>query len=241
MLWQAGRASGGLPVTAAYLFEIDSVLMTLGIAGFVFAAMTRERFVVLWFAPMLLFLATIGFVQYFHWIPLIPAMCIAAAILISRGIDRIARAAIRNYAMLGTVFAIGIFGLATTGMIISSDVSSSQFEALSFVLENVDEEVTVLASPVYSWILYDVYGKNALADYSSILYEPIKTEKVLLVADPHFIYDIDRGPELRDVYEGTYTVGEFRGTVGGIDTSKFPNGSYKFTREGDLIEIKRNW
>jgi len=107
VLWQAGRASGGLPVTAAYLFEIDSVLMTLGIAGFVFAAMTRERFVVLWFAPMLLFLATIGFVQYFHWIPLIPAMCIAAAILISRGSDRIARAAIRNYAMLGTVFAIG--------------------------------------------------------------------------------------------------------------------------------------
>jgi len=46
--------------------------------------------------------------------------------------------------MLGTVFAIGIFGLATTGMIISSDVSSSQFEALSFVLENVDEEVTVV-------------------------------------------------------------------------------------------------
>jgi len=241
VLWQAGRASGGLPVTAAYLLEIDSVLLTLGIAGFVFAAMKREKFVVLWFAPMLLFLATIGFVQYFHWIPLIPAMCIAAAVLIGRGIDRVARAAIRNYAMLGSVFAIGIFGLITTGMIISSDVSSSQFEALSFVLENVDEEVTVLASPVYSWILYDVYGKNALADYSSILHEPIKTEKVLLVADPHFIYDIDRGPELRDVYEGTYTVEEFRGTVGGIDTSKFPNGSYKFTREGDLIEIKRNW
>jgi len=242
VLWQAGRDSGGLPVIMAYLFEIDSVLLTLGIAGFAFAAIRREKFAVLWFAPILLFLATIGFVQYFHWIPLIPVMCIAAAVLINKGIGKITRTAIQNYVMLGTVFTIGMFGLITTGIIISGDMSSSQFKALSFVLENIDEEeVTMLAGPVYSWILYDVYGKNALIDYSSILDEPIKTEKVLLVADPHFIYDIDRGPELKDAYENTYTMEEFRGVVGSIDTSKFPNGSYKFTREGDSIEIKKNW
>ena len=243
VLWQAGRASGGLPVIVAYLFEIDSVLLVLGIAGFIFAAARREKFVLLWFAPMLLFFAAIGFIQYFHWIPLIPVMCIAAAVLIDRGVGKIAKTAAQGYATLGVVVAVGTFGLITTSMIISADVSSSQFEALSFVLENTkDEEVTILASPVYSWILYHVYDReNTLVDYSLILFEPIRTEKILLMADPHFIYDIDRGPELRYVYENTDTIEQFQGAVGEIDASKFPNGSYKFTREGDLIEIRSNW
>ena len=243
VLWQAGRASGGLPVIAAYLFDIDAVLMSLGIAGFVFAAVKRTTFLVLWFAPLLLFFATIGFLQYFHWIPLIPAMCIAVAVLIDRGICRIPRDAVRNYAALGAVSAIGAFGLATTGVIINADVSSSQFEALSFVLENIDEkDTTILAGPVYSWILYGVYDReNVPADYSLVLFEPITTERVLLVADPHFVLDTGRGPELKDVYENTRTMAKFEGTVGDIDASKFPNGSYKFAREGELIEIKNNW
>lgn len=244
VFWQAGRASGGLPVIVAYLFDIDTVLTSLGIAGFIFAAVKRERFLVLWFAPVLLFFATVGFIQYFHWIPLIPAMCIAAAILIDRGIGRIQKNAIQNYAMLAAVLAMGAFGLVTTSVIINADVSSSQFEALSFVLENIDakEDVTILAGPAYSWILHDVYGReNVPPDYSLVLFEPVTTEKVLLVADPHFVLDISRGQELKDIYENTDTLEKFEWAARDIDTSKFPNGSYNFAREGELIEIKRNW
>ena len=243
VLWQAGRTSDGLLTIVMYLFEIDPVLLSLGIAGFVFVVIRQEKFVILWFAPILLFFATIGFIQYFHWIPLIPIMCIAIAILINRGIDIIPKNMVQNYATLGTVLTIAVSGLVMTSIIINADMSSSQFEALSFVLENIeDKHVTTLASPVYSWILYDVFGKeNVPHDYSLILVESVKTEKILLVADPHFVHDISRGSELKDTYENTNTMKNFKGYVESIDTSMFPNSNYKFTQEGRLIEIKNDW
>lgn len=240
VLWQAGRSSVGLPVIIAYLFDIDPILMSLGISGFIFASIRRERFVILWFAPILVFFATIGFLQYFHWIPLIPVMCIATSILINKGIEKITKNNIKNYAILGVVLTISAFGLIFTSMLINSDISSSQFEALSFVLQNLNEnDVAILASPVYSWILYDVYDReNALRDYFVILFEPIRTEKILFMSDPHFVYNIDWGPELKQLFENTKTIEKFEGNVGNIDVSKFPNGSYRFTRGGEIIEIR---
>ena len=49
-----------------------------------------------------------------------------------------------------------VFGFSSTLLIITNDVSYNQFEALSYVIENQQEQSTILASPTYSWILYDV-------------------------------------------------------------------------------------
>lgn len=242
VLWQAGKDSIGLSGLVGYVLKIDPTLLLFGIAGFAFAAIRRDMFTVLWFAPLLLFFASIGFIQYFHWIPLMPVMCIAAAIMINKGIDKAARIVPQNYTMAGTVLVISTFGLLVTSTIISIDASSSQFEALSFVLERTDNNTTILANPVYSWILYGVHDKeNTLRDYSLILFEPIKTERVLLIADPHFMLDIHRGPELEQIYNDTATIMKFRSAVDEINTSQFPNENYRFTREGKMIDIRINW
>lgn len=243
VLWQAaGRESAGLVGLAAYLLEIDPVMLLLGAGGFVYAAVRRNVFVLLWFAPMLLFFATVGYVQYFHWIPLIPVICIAAALAIGKCADRVGGAAMRNYAAAGAACAIAVFGVVVTGTLISSDVSSPQFESLSFVLENFsDSGATILASPVYSWILYYVYDvENVLPDYSLILFEPVRTEDMLLVADQHFKLDMPRGQELSDAYDDTATVREF-GHAEGAYTSTHPYGSYTFTEEGKLIQVRASW
>ncbi len=243
VLWQAGRENSGMQSILANLFEMDPILMSLGMIAFVFAAIMREKFVILWFAPMMLFLGTIGFLQYFHWIPLIPIMCIAIALMINYVISRISKKSIQNYSYVGVVVIFGIFGLTFSSYLINSDVSSAQFEALSFVLQNIDEkEMTILSGPVYSWILDDVFGReNVLADYSTILFESLPSGKILLISDPHFKFDFNRGPELENIYSKTKLIKEFTGSVGNIDTSEFPQGNYKFLREGELIEIKINW
>ena len=243
VLWQAaGRESAGLVGLVAYLLEIDPVMLLLGAGGFVYAAVRRNAFVLLWFAPMLLFFATVGYVQYFHWIPLIPVICIAAALAIGWCTDRVGGAAMRNYAAAGAACAIVVFGVVVTGALISSDVSSPQFESLSFVLENFsDSGATILASPVYSWILYYVYDvENVLPDYSLILFEPVRTEDILLVADQHFKLDMPRGQELIDAYDNTATVREF-GHAEGAYASAHPYGSYEFTEEGKLIQVRASW
>jgi len=81
---------------------------------------------------------------------------------------------------------------------------------------------------------------NVLPDYSLILFEPVKTEDILLVADQHFKLDMPRGQELSDAYDDTVTIREF-GHAEGAYPSAHPYASYKFTEEGKLIQVRASW
>src|SRR5690242_8539810 len=51
----------------------DPVLLVLGIIGTVYAAIKRDSMILLWIIPFVIFLASIGYVQYFYWIMILPA------------------------------------------------------------------------------------------------------------------------------------------------------------------------
>ena len=79
---------------------------------------------------------------------IIPVMCIAAGIWME---------SIRKYGIIkkksvyvGIVSGVLIFGFTSTTLLIINDISLNQFNALSYVLKNYDDDVTILASPVYS-------------------------------------------------------------------------------------------
>jgi Dolichyl-phosphate-mannose-protein mannosyltransferase len=80
VLWQAHRHRTVVESITA-LFQMDPVLLILGLSGVVFAGIKKDLFPVLWAGSFVIFFAAIGWVQYFHWIPVIPASCIAAASL----------------------------------------------------------------------------------------------------------------------------------------------------------------
>ena len=104
-----------------------------------------------------------------------------------------------------------------------------------------DTNSTLLAGPVYSWIFNYVYDKNnVLSDYSMVLFDPIKTQDMMLIADPHFMLDIQRGIELQNAYDNSHLIYEINGSVNQINTNVFPFQSVVFTGEGKFIEIKRN-
>jgi len=77
-----------LLVAVLQLFMLDPALMSVGAAGLVFAAVTRNRFLALWAGPVLLFFGSIGYVTYIHLGMLWTVMCVAAAALIGAGIGR---------------------------------------------------------------------------------------------------------------------------------------------------------
>ena len=61
-------------------YNKDPVLLILGIAGFVFVAVTRKDYIFLiWVIPFLALFYVVDYVSHFHMIPLIPAFCIGAA------------------------------------------------------------------------------------------------------------------------------------------------------------------
>jgi hypothetical protein len=246
VLWQTQRQDGGFPGIVKFFVEIDPVLFFLGLFGLVFAAVRKDWFILLWSMPMVLFLGLIGFTQYFHWIPIIPAFCVAASILIIKLIEKLKdKVHLKVYSSVTA--AIVIFGLLFTSALITTNVSSTQFEAISFVLDMTREgNFTILASPVYSWVFYDIFDRpNVMLDYAMVLYGDPPTDNILLIADNHFKIDTSRGKQLQLVYEQTKMIKNFQGNVINFDTELFPYTSMKFNFDGHDIQIrtseKRNW
>jgi 4-amino-4-deoxy-L-arabinose transferase-like glycosyltransferase len=180
-------------------FKIDSVLIILGMAGLIFAAVKRDFFLLLWVIPFLVFLYLIGFVSYWHLIPLIPAFCVAAARLIVNLSNRISNKKIVQQILSFTIIsAVGIFGLVNTTILITSSNNSSYFQAAAFVAQylannnnnkdadNNYHKITVIANPFYLWIPEYVFH----LDHDYIGYydnTPVKTKKVLSIFDQSLI------------------------------------------------------
>lgn len=233
--WQTQRQSAGFTHIAQTFFLYDPILLLLGAAGFIYAAIKREFFVLFWIIPFLAFLSVIGYVQYFHWIPVLPVFCIAAA----RLIDRIV--ALSEKLSFAAIAGLTIFGLISTTLLVTTNVSSAQFEAAAFAAAYANNETTIVSSPVYSWIFIYVFDKeHGLTDYRDLLFHPVETEKMVLISDQHFQYNINSGRQLQDAYDNTESAATFEGKVFNYDLSLYPYTSMAANYEGSRVEVRAN-
>ena len=127
-------------------------------------------FLAAWFSSVLLSFGAIGFVLFYQLSMLLPALCVAAAVLIlwvagrgrGRGgwLVRGAGSLAGDRITVIAVLAIGLAGLSTTGVIVHFDAQPPEFEAASFLLRNYpdDPNTVKVVSPVSYWLLSDVYG-----------------------------------------------------------------------------------
>jgi hypothetical protein len=183
-----------------YDFFIDSVFLTIGFAGFIFTGIIkRDLLISLWVLPFMVFLYVIGFVSYWHLIPIFPVLSIAAAKMIV-DLSNVAvinvkqnKKNIQQIIPVIIVSGIAIFGILNTTKLISenTNVNDSYFEATAFVVkylkDNHNDKFTIISNPFYSWIPFYVFNLH----YDSIDYYDspvsIKTKKVILISDPVFI------------------------------------------------------
>ncbi|MGI0020069.1 MAG: ArnT family glycosyltransferase [Nitrososphaera sp.] len=243
VLWQTQRESGGLNSLARYFIQFDPVLMILGIAGIGYSIWRRDLLVALWALPFVFFLSVIGYVQYFHWIPILPAIAIAGARLIVELPSRISHSVTQNAIIFGVAGGIAIFGIVSTTLLITANVSSAQFEALSFTANYLDKDeqdamTTTLASPVYSWVLnYALRYDNVFMDYRHALFHPIRTDHVLMMFDRHLQNDPGMEGRLGKIYNNTETIKIFNETVSGYGQD-YPYSSMRVNLEGSFIDTR---
>jgi hypothetical protein len=192
-------------------FNIDPVFLAIGFAGFIFTGIIkRDLLIMLWVIPFMVFLYAIGFVSYWHLIPIFPALSIAAAKMIvdlsNIGIanKKENKINIQQILLFLIISGIAIFGVLSTTILISgkTNVNSPYFEATAFIAkylqdnekntkannnDNNNNKFTVISNPFYSWIPFYVFNLH----YDSIDYYDspvsVKTKKVLLVSDPTLI------------------------------------------------------
>jgi 4-amino-4-deoxy-L-arabinose transferase-like glycosyltransferase len=235
VLWQTQRQSEGFFSIAESFFFYDPVLMILGILGTIYALMKKDLYLLLWTVPFTIFLAVVSYVQYFYWIPLLPVFCIASA----RLIERMTMRHFRHYIVV--LAGITILGLVSTALLITSNLTSAQFQAIALAANIADDKTTVVSSPAYSWILLYIFdAKYVFADYRDLLFHPVETDKMLLISDRHFQSNIGAGSQLQQAYDSTANIAVFEGGALRFDSSQYPFTSIYANYEGSVIEVRTN-
>jgi hypothetical protein len=104
VILQTQRQDKALLDSVNALFQIDPILLIIGIAGIGFSAAIKRDFIfLLWVVPFVVFFASIALVQYFYWILVLPAFCIAAATLIEYISNKITRAVTTTIVVNGRI------------------------------------------------------------------------------------------------------------------------------------------
>ena len=86
-------------------------MLSLGIIGIVFSIIKRDLFILLWAVPFLVFLYGVGFVSFWHIIPLFPLFCIAGARFIYEMSLFIKKDNIQKVLPLAVILGISVYSL----------------------------------------------------------------------------------------------------------------------------------
>ncbi|MGI0015622.1 MAG: hypothetical protein ACREBU_19575, partial [Nitrososphaera sp.] len=136
--------------------------------------------------------------------------------------------------------SIVIFGLTSTTLVIITNVTSAQFDAIAFVLLISDKDTTIISSPVYAWPYTFVFDMPyAMNDYRDVLYSDIPTEKIVLVSEPHLLASIHEA-RLKVVYDDTASVRVFYSNVRSYNTSVYPYTNMMLNDQGSIVEVRQS-
>jgi hypothetical protein len=261
VVWQATeRPESSLDNSLRDLLRIDPVLIVLGSASFVYAALKKDPLIILWVIPFIIFFYFVGRITYNYWVPLLPAFCIGSSVLIVGLSDKILRISnsVGRILPFAVIFSIVIFGLIININLISSDLTSSQIQAAAFVQYQLNNEkaiknnndpsssnITVISGPNYSWIFKYVFNENNILDNFRDR-KPIDTEKFIMITDlPYKTFlrrdNTDRSERLKTLFENTISIAKFEGDASKYDYDKYPYFTIRQGRSGSEIDIRSNY
>jgi hypothetical protein len=195
------------------------ILLVIGFAGLVLAMIKKDYFLILWVIPFLIFLYFIGLARDYFLIPILPALCISAARLIEALSNQLTHGTVRKILPFSIISAIAIYGLINIMILLSTNSNTDELATAALVIrylqEHKNDNLTVIATPIYSWIPEYVFRIPASylvpSDVCPILSCTNGTkvisqeDKVLFVEDAGFRYRLEgndmTGNHLRKTYD----------------------------------------
>jgi 4-amino-4-deoxy-L-arabinose transferase-like glycosyltransferase len=267
--WQADRSRTSMWDSLLDLFRIDPVLFLAAMTGLVYAGLIRRDILtILWIIPFVIFFYVVGHVRYPYWIPIIPMLCITAANIIADLPKKISSEKARQLLSFGTLVLIGIFGLSTTIILLTTaNVNTIFFELYALINENLagpqednnsnKQEVkiggtTLMGSnwmQTFSWIPKYVFNKDH--DFKTFLREknlPLdEEEKVILLVDNkdlgQFILSENSSKTFKqkDLYNDTHLLATFNKREVHYDISKYPYTSIHENPSLEKVEVRENY
>jgi 4-amino-4-deoxy-L-arabinose transferase-like glycosyltransferase len=200
--WQGDRDGRGLYRSYLSIFRMDPLLCVIGISSVILiTAIKRDVFFLLWLVPFLLFYSLIPFIQHFHWIFVLPLLCIASGVCISDLLDILnkSKASLVRVGLYGAVSALFIFGFVSTVFLININLNGSLFTAQALIIKSLPytiqkdhsttENVILLGSnwmQSFSWIPEYIFSKgHSFKEYieKNLPIENEDSKKILLLVD----------------------------------------------------------
>ena len=202
VLWQSDRDGRGLYRSYLTIFNMDPLLWVIGLSSVIsITLIKRDVFFLLWLVPFLLFYSLIPFIQHFHWIFLLPLLCMATGVCISDLLDKISKrkGSLTRVGLYGAVSALFIFGFVSTTLLINMNLNGSLFTAQALVIKSLPytnqkgqsptENVILMGSnwmQSFSWIPEYVFNKDhSFKEFieKNLPIENEETKKILLLVD----------------------------------------------------------
>ena len=241
ILYQLERESvTSLSHSLSLVYQIDPILLIVSFAGLAYSAIRRDFFPLLWVVPFLLFFYRSGWVTHFHWLVLLPALCIASALLFDFYFERIKSKKSLSISRYIVLSAIITFGLISTTALITTNLNSLYFQLYSYVVGELhdlsanydyssgNDPVTILGGhrvkaltwiPIYVFH-YPVLFRDIDNPFDSFA-RPITTKNIMFVADSDLrsrFYPLNYGDnsmdaktsELSEIYYNATTVATFK-------------------------------
>jgi hypothetical protein len=240
VLWQTER-NRPLSISLTNFFQIDPLVLIIGIAGIAFAAIRKDFLPLMWISPFLIFSYFIGYIQYFHLLPIFPAFCLGSAILIEY-LQRIIAKYSHKLLSYTIILFVSVFGIVTTTMLITLDVNSSYYKIYATIAEKIPDttngvttKITLIGSHWWVWDSYWItqYVLDKPHEFIDPKFDPkfneeIKTDKVLFVGDPIFVQSLSRRinsdnlRQIRELYNESKEIASFTDNVTSHTSGNYP-------------------
>jgi energy-coupling factor transporter transmembrane protein EcfT len=245
-----------------HVFKMDPLLLLLGIAGIIYARIKRDYFLPLWIFPYLILLFIVDWVYFFHIVPVLPAFCIAAAVLLVDLVRKSNKRKIIRPLTFSLIGAIIIFGLLNTITLITTNLNSTYFELVSFINQNLpntqnnknDENSVIFVGPNsgwgFFWLLKYVFDKDVQFKWFELPKDyigSITNEKFLLMADRevrYAVYDSPSGAphinQIKKLYHDSIPLKTFSNKTLQYDLHKYPYSNIldDYYKLGNIIKTR---
>ena len=270
ILYQVERGERDFAGTIDFLYQADPIILVLGLLGIAVAtALKKDLIFLFWILPYVLMIYSVGgIIKYFHFIEIVPALTLAAAILIvtvSNWFSKLSKWSERDrLSQLSPYFVvagIGLFGLISTGMLVTAELNKSFFEISAFVSNSLSQvgsdnkNTTIMGQHwvrSFTWIPMfihdkDLYVKDVFPD--RYLREPLRAGDVLMIVDSQLKHDVlddsTVGIHLNEIRK-TYSYSDRIGLFVDDPAARYNTSQYPFTNMQEssgmgLLEVRSNF
>ncbi|HJU58621.1 MAG TPA: glycosyltransferase family 39 protein [Nitrososphaeraceae archaeon] len=239
LTWQSERSNENNEIFDAFqkVFLIDPIFLSISILSIGFAVWRKDFFILLGVIPFIIFCYLIGYVSYWHIIPIIPFLSMSISLMIFDITKRFLQA---QYSTL--FFVIFALSIIIPSSIISvtlinngtDDFHLNVISGISQEIKNFNEKnnndnnkLTILGTNYWLWIPKYILdnGKNIYKNY--FIANENKKENILLVAGENFIKTMTRENrtkanviELKEIYSKSDLISKFeKDTIKSAETN----------------------